>query len=390
MKPVLTSLWLGFLAGIATAIVLGIMTALEHLIWPHDAGAIRIFVTIMTGAMLIALLRQKEPGANLDSQLAATGKPAPDDTLRRAATLAALGIASVAFGGAVGPEAGVLAVTGELSALVSRRIGSDVREQRLINQIGAAGALGAIYGSPPGGASYTDERPDAPWPLLVLAALAGLAGIYVATTLMPSGAGMRIPLPEARPIADMTDLLLALLPAITGAVLGAVYVIGFKTIARALHRLASDIRARVILGSLVFAIMASVWPILRFNGQSELTMAMNDPELAAPAALAGVAALKALALAICLASGWLGGPIMPLAFVGAAAGLAMAGLVPGLDPGIAAAAGVGAAATVGMAKPLVVLLVLIFMAIHTAPLALAIGVAVGIVMNAALPAGRNH
>lgn len=389
MKPILTATWLGFLAGVATAAVLAVMHALEHLIWPDDAGAARIFVTIMTGAVLIALLRQMQPKASLNSQLAAEGD-ASAGHLRRAATLAALGIASVAFGGAVGPEAGVLAVIGELSSLVARRIGGDVREQRLINRIGTAGALGAIYGSPPGGASYADDRPDAPWPLLVLAGLAGLAGIYVANLVLPEGAGLRIPLPDATPIADATSLALTLVPALTGAAAGVVYVVGLKGMKAALGAMSADIRVRVLLGSLVFAVMATIWPILRFNGQSELALAAASPELSTPAMLAMLAALKGLALAICLAAGWLGGPIMPLAFVGAAAGLATAGVVPGLDPGLAAAAAVGAAATVGMARPLVVLLVLLFMATNVAPLAMALGVAVGIAVNAVLPDGRTH
>ena len=106
--------------------------------------------------------------------------------------------------------------------------------------------------------------------------------------------------------------------------------------------------------------------------------------------LAGLAAMKGLALALCLSAHWLGGPIMPLAMTGAAAGAALSAMVPGVDIGIAAAAGVAGCCTVGMNKPLLVLMVMVFMASTLALLPLTIGVMVGWLVAQALPADRPH
>ncbi|MDE2577300.1 MAG: chloride channel protein [Hyphomicrobiales bacterium] len=377
LVPLGAAIGLGLLSGFVTALVLFFMTLFEHALWPEQSGPLRIFLTVMTGGALIAWLRRHEPDATMEStldQVYANARAA----LQPAATLAALGIVSVGFGGAIGPEAGVLAVIGELSALVSGYIGRDLQQRRLIGRIGNAGALGALYGSPPGGASYGEgSAPDAPWPLLVLAALAGLGGFLLANHALPKGAGLAIPMPPVGRDGEASALALAVAPALLGAVLGLIHLMMRSGATKMLALLSNDVRLRVLAASLIFALLAAFFPIVRFNGQHQLSAAMVDPALAAPAVLMGVSVLKALALALCLAGGWLGGPIMPLSFVGAAGGLALAAYAPGLDPGIAVAASVAATATVVMKRPLTVLLVLIFLGTNHAVLALTIGVAIG-------------
>lgn len=184
LRPVVTSILLGLSAGALTALMLAIMHALEALIWQGEVGPLRIALTILAGGVLVAMMRWHLPHASLETQLqdSREGRSQP---LRKAVTLAGLGIVSVGFGGAIGPEAGILAVVAELSALISARIARDVAEAQLIGQVGVAAALGGLYGSPPGGASYANDAADAPWPLLVLAALAGLAGLLLAGTVLP-------------------------------------------------------------------------------------------------------------------------------------------------------------------------------------------------------------
>lgn len=384
----MTSILLGLAAGAVTALMLALMHGLEALIWQGDAGPLRIALTILAGGLLVAMMRWRLPRASLETQLqdSRDGRGQP---LSKAMTLAGLGIVSVAFGGAIGPEAGILAVVAELSALISARIARDVAEARLIGQIGVAGALGGLYGSPPGGASYANDAPDAPWPLLVLAALAGLIGLLLMNAVLPDGAGLQLPLPEA-PRFALPHLLPAILAGLAGALVGALHVAGLLGFRAVLRAISGDVRVQVIAGTVLFAALAAAFPILRFNGQHEMAhLAQHGSDLGA-GYLAGLAVMKGLVLALCLSAHWLGGPIMPLAMAGAAAGAAVAALVPGVDIGIAAAAGVAACCTVGMNKPVVVLLVLILMATTAALLPLTIGVMIGWLIAQALPAERPH
>ncbi|MBE2275251.1 MAG: chloride channel protein [Rhodobacteraceae bacterium] len=386
MKPWIVAIWLGFLAGAITSVVLVVMGQFEDLIWAGDRTWLRIFLTVMAGAVLIALLRPHAPDASVETEIEDETADVARQSLRAAGYFTVLGVVSVAFGAALGPEGGILALIGQLSAYIARRIGKTAAEERLIRQMGTAGALGGLYHSPPGGASYTDSRPDAPWPLLLIAGLSGFAGLMLTSALLPKGHGLRIPLPASQAAVDAQSLTLLLLAAVFGAALGLVF-LGSRSVAtRALAWLSGDVRVQVLAGSLVFAILAAIWPILLFNGQEALSEVVTGALVAGPGLLVAIALLKAIAAALCLAAGWLGGPVMPIAFVGATGGLALAQLVPGLDPGLAAAAGVGAAETVALRRPLVALLVVVFTATTAAPIAVLIGVAVGWAVSARLPA----
>ncbi|MFV0490963.1 MAG: chloride channel protein [Pseudorhodobacter sp.] len=393
MRTIATATVYGFIAGALAAIVLHAMFLLEGLVWGHGGavGPMRIFATVMAGGVIIAFLRARDPASNFDSQIAdsQSGRPEP---FAKATNLAVLGIVSVAFGGAIGPEAGVIAVIAELSNLVAARIGRDVQERRLVRQIGIAGALGGLYGSPPGGAGYADSKPEAPWAHLFLAATTGVFGLVGTSNLLPGGHGLAIPLPVSAGslLTDLPTLLLLLLPGLVGVAVAIFHLACRKGGGVLLSRLSGDIRLQVLAGSALFALVMAIWPELRFNGQAELARISADPVLVGAIMLLGVALLKGLAMALCLSAGWLGGPIMPLAFMGGCTGLAVAQLVPGLDPGLAAAVAVGATVTVGMGKPLVVLLVLVFTTTETKPLAIALGVGLGVVFNRFLPERPGH
>ena len=141
----------------------------------------------MAGGVLIALIRRWSDDIDLNAQLAQACDPLQ---LKRRNTffLALSAIVAVGFGGAVGPEAGLVAVVTEASAIVPMRIARSRAEARLIGDTGAVAALSGLYGAPPGAAAYAaaDAAPptdpdDAPTPLALkfLAAVAGLGGFLL-------------------------------------------------------------------------------------------------------------------------------------------------------------------------------------------------------------------
>jgi H+/Cl- antiporter ClcA len=243
-----------------------------------------------------------------------------------------------------------------------------------------------LYGSPPGGASYADAEAKAPWWLLFVAATFGLIGVYAFSAVFPShGEGLKIPVPDPSRSIDLVQLVLMLLPAVVGAVLAAAYLVVKFVADRALLALSTDVRVRVLVGSACFALLIALWPDMHSNGQVQLDGLSAHPEIVGPWLLLANGLVTAIGLAVCLAAGWLGGPIMPLSFVGVCGGLAVSQVLPGLDPGFAAIAGAAAASCVGMNKPLVALLVLVFLTTHPAPIAIAVDVGVGVLLLRAMP-----
>ena len=95
-------------------------------------------------------------------------------------------------------------------------------------------------------------------------------------------------------------------------------------------------------------------------------------------ALIGLALIKLLACAICLATGWRGGAIFPLVFAGGAAGLAAHHLQSGPDATVAVAAGLAGATAAGLGKPVAALLILVFLVGAGTLLPICVGIAAGL------------
>lgn len=160
LRTTLLAALYGLVAGAAAATVLWLMGLVLDMVWSGSRQRWYIFAMVMVGGVLIAILRHWYAGEGLSEQIEATTRRAHARKARDTLLLALMAIVAVGFGGAVGPEAGILAVVSELSALVSILIARNAADERFIAEAGAAGALGGLYGSPPGGAILSQEHRD--------------------------------------------------------------------------------------------------------------------------------------------------------------------------------------------------------------------------------------
>ena len=378
----------GALAGALAAVTFWGMNAVSDAVWSISDARWYVAAAIMAGGVLIALIRRQTEDVDLGTQLTLTSDPLH---LKKRSTLflALSAIVAVGFGGAVGPEAGLIAVVSEASAIVALLIARSEAEARLIGDTGSVAALSGLYGSPPGAAVYADENEDirqmhsgggenaTPLPLKFLGAVAGLGGfLFVANRLMPSNT-LRLPLPAYDAPFDGSDLLWALVPALLGAIIGSVFRFLQPRISVALSKMGRP-GLQTLIGTAVFAALAAAFPLVRFSGHHELIHALEHGiQNTAWTALLGLGFLKALALAICLSSGWRGGAAFPLMFAGAVASLAAIAFLPGTPTTVALVAGMTAATTVGMGKPIAVLLIMLMFTGMSAPGAMFIGVLIG-------------
>lgn len=379
----------GFVAGAMAAVVLWFMNLASRLVWSGSDARWYVFAAIMTGGIIIAVLRYLYAGPDLQQQIENARRP-HDGRVRNTAILAMMAVVAVGFGGAIGPEAGILAVVAELSALITYLIArNNADESRMIGEIGAAGALGGLYGSPPGGAIIAQEHPEAPKLQLYLAGLTGLLGfLLVASRILPGGS-LRIWLPEYQAAADGTDILAALLPALMGAATGLAFLLLLPRIKAVLARL-GDVRIQTVAGTVVFAALATALPILRFSGHHEMEELLHWGQEAGPGSLIAIAALKVLGTALCLAAGWRGGAAFPLMFAGAAAGGAMVQLLPDIPATVALVAGMSAALTAGMGKPMAAMLIALLLIGPVSIGPLCVGILLGWAASRLLPPQQLH
>lgn len=388
LRPLATATVMGGFAGLIAILTFQGMLGLQRLIWDTGApvdgvGPVRIIVTILCGGALLLVLARVAPSESMDELLAGAERPWLQS--RRTILVTALGaIVAVAFGGAIGPEAGLLAVVAQCSAIVNRLIARDEAQARAIAEAGAAGTLGGIYASPPAAAALDG---DALAPSRLAALVAAVSGffvfIWVARTVFGGGGVTAVPLPNE----TAGEAWLLVVPVAAGLAFGA----GFRLLHGVADRCAAGVRRPwlvTVVGTVLFAGLAAAVPLVRFSGHHDLGTVNELYAQDAGPQLWLLAAAKLVALVMCLTAGWRGGEIFPLIFIGAAAGAASAVLLPALDPAAAVAAAMAATVTVGWRRPLAAFLLLVLVVDGVAAMPLLAGIGCGILVNRlCFPAG---
>ncbi|RKS18075.1 H+/Cl- antiporter ClcA [Arthrobacter sp. AG1021] len=365
----------GAAAGVLAQLTLQGMTSLQHLVWAGPAPWWRIAATICAGGALLIVLRRISEPLSMAELLRAD----PTDRAKRHRIIlvtALSGIVSIAFGGAVGPEAGLLAVIAQVSVLVGHFITRDLREERMLHSASIAGALSGLYASPPGAAA-TDDGELGPQKLLqVLAGVAGFFAFMFCSKVVFGNNGI-----AAVQLDDGAVTWRISLVAAVGAAAGFAFQWLHHALAR-VARLVSRPMLATAADTLAFAALAAALPIVRFSGHHEIEQLETALEAGSGALLFGAAVAKVLALALCLAAGWRGGEFFPLVFIGAGAG---ASLLLGADAGPGMAAGMAAAVVAGWGKPVAAFLIIILFVTGAPILAVLIGVRIGWVAITLLP-----
>lgn len=360
MRLVLLSSLYGVLSGAVTALCLWAMKNLQHLLWTDVSARWQIGALIVTGGALIALVRHWLPQGSVQQLLHEVHDPVQHQS-RWVLAVILTAVLAVAFGGAVGPEAGLIAVVLELSTLTALRLSRDRAQQRQLVEVAVTASLSAWYGSPPAAAQVAQSEEQTPKPLLWWAGFMGLLGFGMTAQHVLGGGIHKLPLPGHTPAGDGSDLLWALLPALMGVAIGLAFAWLQPKCQSALAHAGHPI-AQTMAGTLAFACMAAAWPALRFSGHHELAELPDWFAASGAWPMLALAVLKVLALSLCLASGWLGGAIFPMLMAGGCAGLASLGLWPEIPAAVALSAGMSAAASVGIGKPVLVVLIVVFFA----------------------------
>jgi H+/Cl- antiporter ClcA len=351
---------LGIAGGVIAAITYGAMILLQGVIW----GALpdsrwTVLPVMLAGGAAIGLTRLMAAGPDLEEQIAQARDPLAIH--RREAAWVALGaIFAVAFGGAIGPEAGILAVTAQLSSFVSLRLARSAATRRSLAEAGIAGALSGVYGSPAGGPIHAEAKDAVPRPVLILAGLAGFMGFVVTAEFLMDGAIGMMRLPRLTAESTIWDTALACLAGAAGAAAGAAFLQMRAWVSAVLARSVASRFWQPVAGGAAAGLLCTMAPILLFSGHNEIGEMLRLGAEHGPAILIFLALGKAMACALCVASHWQGGVVFPRCFAGGAAGAAVLFLLPGLDPVLGVAAGMSAAAAVGMRRPLVAGAIMLF------------------------------
>ena len=92
---------------------------------------------------------------------------------------------------------------------------------------------------------------------------------------------------------------------------------------------------RSTLGGIAFGLVGVALPLTLFTGTSQLTTVIHDGAALGVGLVIAVVFAKIVMFALCEATGFIGGPILVMLFIGGTAGIAAHLLVPGLPEGLA-------------------------------------------------------
>ncbi|TAM89351.1 MAG: chloride channel protein [Jatrophihabitans sp.] len=356
----------GVAAGVAGIALTLLLRAVEHLTFGYTEGSLlvgvrdaspvrRVVALALAGAVVgVAWWAQRRW---LRGNVSVTHALAGEPRLPVAATIAdaAIQISSAGAGASLGREGAPRQAAAAVAAWLAQRLGLDREQRRLLLACGAGAGLAAVYNVPLSGVAFTLEillvrdRLRAFVPALVTSAV----GTVVAWTVLGDRPTYHVPHVHGGLDLLWTGLAIAPVSAAAG--------LAFRAVMTRCRTVAPRGRRTLLMIPAAFAILGALgvaYPELLGNGKSLAQLALTGGVGAGAAA--ALAPLKAVATAMCLRAGAIGGLLTPSFATGAALGVALAApwsaLVPGVTPGAVALLGAATMLSVTQRGPVTAVL----------------------------------
>ncbi|MCB9896446.1 MAG: chloride channel protein [Planctomycetes bacterium] len=328
----------GAVGGLLGFLYLALLHGAEHVLGPHGHDPwLHVVLMVAVGWTIGRLVeRLGSPGdiELLMDNVHLLGKERA--RVRQLVSLLPISLLCIASGGGAGPEAPLVQTTGTCSQWFAERLRMCAADRRMLTIAGMAAAFTVLFGAPIGAALFALEilhrRGLQYHEALLPAVVASLVGyvVYVAA----SGLGLA---PVWSFVLDAEPVPVDLLWSAAAGVVGGLVALAFTSgVSRARRVFAAlDERRRPLVGGLLLGALGVLSPFALTYGKYQI-----DPLLSVGVAtwsfFALAAAAKFVGTTVTVASGWRGGFIIPLFFIGAALARSIHLLLPGTNEAILA------------------------------------------------------
>ncbi|NJO77237.1 MAG: chloride channel protein [Cyanobacteria bacterium RM1_2_2] len=257
--------------------------------------------------------------------------------IRQTPAMIVASLFSIVAGGSAGPEAPLVQINGSLGGWMAQKLNLSVSSMRVLTFCGMSAALGAFFGAPLGGALFALEIPHRRgleyYEALIPAVLAAITSFVVfrLNTGLSIGGMYHFPSPPALSLTNLAEG--AMLGAL-GAAVAALFVLIFRIVGHLSEPLSHHTVLLATLGGLSIGLIAIVYPQTLFFGEKQIETILETGASLGAVTLLLIALAKMLAISCTLHSGFRGGFIFPLFYIGASVGLAISLLVPQIHPAI--------------------------------------------------------
>jgi len=345
------TLLVGIGSGAVGAVYLLAIHLLQHALAPqHFRAAAEFGVLGAVGVGVVVLARTLgNPGdveLLVDNIHVSGGAP----SVRSLQSLVPMSAMTIAAGAAAGPEAPLVTTCGTLASWLAGLRHSSATETRCLTIAGMAAAFAVLFGAPIGSAFFALEilhRRGMQYHEALLPAIIGALSGY-ACSVVVTGAGIKpvwtIPSVEA---VHAVDFLWAIGAGIGGALVAVLFTYLVVSLRRGFGLMPRV--TRPVVGGLTLALLA-LWSPYALTFGEQQTGHVLQTHLAVGVLVVAVVA-KLVGTSTTVASGWPGGFIIPLFFMGATLGQLTHHAFGNVPTGIVVAA-LMAAANVGVTKTL--------------------------------------
>jgi H+/Cl- antiporter ClcA len=264
-------------------------------------------------------------------------------------------------GAAIGPEGTLVFLTGGLGTFVSERLKLQKDDVQVLVYSAIAGAFGGFFGSPIVGAvgavEYMFIKELNLYRHLIPGLIAGAVGYgvyfallhtsYLGVYSFPNFASLRV-----------VDLVWALLVGVIAALIGTLFKVVFGLVHRVFGRLNKKPIVRSIIGGLIIGLIGSFLPLTLYSGQNQLLQIVHNPAAYGIGILLLMMLVKMLLTSTSFATGFDGGPIFPVLFIGGTLGQVLSEILTFIPQGVGVLAGMAGAACAFFPIPLTLALLL--------------------------------
>jgi H+/Cl- antiporter ClcA len=339
----------GLVGGGTGACYLGLLHLLQRALWPtHSSLVAHGIILVIVGVAVAVLTRVLGSPGDVELLVDNIHVAGGAEDLRQLPSLLPVSLLCIAAGGALGPEAPLVQTTGTTGSWAAKRFGLDQTGVRTVTITGMAAGFTVLFGAPLGAAVFALEilhrRGLEYYEALMPAVLGSLSGYAIYVLITGIGLEPVWQLPAVGTIHG-GDLGWSVACGAVGAVVATAFTYLNQILRAVLRRVPPA--ARPALGGMVLALLAWMSPYALTFGEDQLGHATTTDLALRTLALAALA--KLLASSVTLASGWKGGFIIPLFFMGACLGRAGHIVFPHTNQAILIAA-LMAACNVGVTK----------------------------------------
>ncbi|UBZ07237.1 chloride channel protein [Salegentibacter mishustinae] len=243
----------------------------------------------------------------------------------------------VASGGSLGPEAPLVQVTGSTGTWLGKLFRLKGEELRSLSIAGMASGFTALFGAPLGGSLFSLEilhhkHAVEYYKAIIPAFVASCFSYLVFALIIHLGLGPIWDL-SAYQYSGIFDFAYAVLFAVIGAAFGWVFIFCTKFFKSLFEKKPLPIYIKTLIGGILLGIIAFYLPLTRYFGHHEINELLTGNF--SLSLLFAILVFKIIAISITVTSGWRGGFIIPLFFVGTTLGIIIHQLFPSINLSLA-------------------------------------------------------